>query len=57
MTIPDILTASAKLPGGLNDTELDLAVMQAGVVWDEDRELVKKIYRILEEYHEEQQER
>lgn len=50
MNIPDILHTAAKLENDLKGEKLDLAIMQAGVIWDEERELVKKIYEILEDY-------
>lgn len=51
-----LLTIAAKLEPGLTGDKLEYEIMRAGVVWDEDRELVQKVYEILEDYRKEQEE-
>lgn len=49
-----LLTIAAKLEPDLTGDKLEYEIMSAGVVWDEDRELVQKVYEILEDYRKEQ---
>lgn len=49
MIISQLLSVCSELKPNLGD-QLEYEIMQAGIVWDEDRELAKKIYNLLEDY-------
>ena len=52
MTISNLLTVCSQLEPNIggDDLHLDYEIGRLGVVWDEEKELVKKIYKLLEEY-------
>ena len=53
MTIPMLLTFTAQLESDLTEEELNYKFKEEGICWDIEKELVKKIYEILEDYRKE----
>ena len=55
MTKEELLSIACQIPSDIpiNDSRLEYEIMSRGVVWDEQIQLVKRIYEILEEYKEE----
>ena len=53
MTIPILLTFTAQLEPVLTEEELNYKFKEEGICWDIEKELVRKIYKILEDYRKE----
>lgn len=50
MIISKLLSVANELQHNLNEKDLDYEIMSKGVIWDEDRQLVYDVYKLIENY-------